>query len=1224
MSHATLVAAPTVVFKRDGREEPFDLGRIERAIALCYADIQKVPPVHPRILATRAVEKLHDQSAVMVEGIQDAVVKVLTEIGDTKAKNHYVEYRAERERERNDRPIPADVKAAFDLSAQYFPTPIQQFQFFDKYSRFDHELGRRETWEETVNRAVDFLHELTVPHGNPIDAETWERLRRGILKMEVMPSMRLLAMAGPAARRNHISVYNCSFQGIDDIHCFPEALLISMSGTGVGFSVESQFVEKLPRIQRQKRAAKDHLVIEDSTEGWYYALLAGLEHWFSGHDITFDYSQIRPAGAILKTKGGRASGPLPLQNMMESVRKIILARQGNVLRPIDAHDIMCHVGNAAVQGGVRRSAMISLFDWDDNLMLHAKDGDLVASGNTQRWNANNSVVWPEHGITQNDLMRQMLAMDTSQNGEPGIFNRAGAWNNSPERRKALGYHTLGTNPCVTGDTWIAVADGRGRARMRDIVAEGRDIPVWTVADGKLAVRTMRNPRKTGTSVPVYRVNFSDGSYTRVTANHKFVLTDGTEKQAVELAPNDALVSTTVQSYAKRGLPGTRYVNYDSDGSYRMMVFGGKSRSEHRRIYEAHTGKHISGHEFHIHHRDHDSMNNAFENLQLLSAKEHAQMHRERMLGANNPVHKMTDAWHANLSAAETGLLNGNAFDISNAALEEVITDWIAGLGHKPSIKEYWSFAKANQLPQSFSAYRRAHFGGGVSHTLASIAAKLDVTPLRIHRIRKITDLPVVREKERTYVLRNCEDCGAEIKLPLSRREIAYCHPCTMKRVNDRRKGNGWAEHIKAAKAKSLPMKRERQMSVYNDLVVELGRHPMKTEWVARCKERGISAEMCRDSSPFRSYDALKEAAAVANHRVVSVVEDGVEDVYTGTVDETHTYFAIGTERTTASGTVEMSYVLNRQCGEINLRNLEFCNLSQAIARPWDTPETLAEKVELATIIGTVQSLAADFPLLRPEWKKNCEDERLLGVDINGQADSPVTRDARVLDDLREYAVATNAEYAKMLGVNQSAAVSCVKPNGNSSQLLNCSSGLHARHAQYYRRNIRVSNDSPMHKVLRNAGVPMSPENGQSFDSATTWVIHFPVKAPSGAITRNQVSAIEQCETWLRNKTHWTDHNPSVTISYGPDELIPLTQWLWDHRDMVGGMSFLPRFDARYDNMPYEEITATEYEKLASEFPEIDYSKIFRYEEFDTTTSSSELACFAGNCEVEVVPTGEGK
>jgi hypothetical protein len=337
--------------------------------------------------------------------------------------------------------------------------------------------------------------------------------------------------------------------------------------------------------------------------------------------------------------------------------------------------------------------------------------------------------------------------------------------------------------------------------------------------------------------------------------------------------------------------------------------------------------------------------------------------------------------------------------------------------------------------------------------------------------------------------------------------------------------------------------------------------------------------------------------------IESIEPDGVEDVYDCSVPGPNAFDANG--------------FVSHNCGEIILRKYEFCNLSIAVARSEDTFGSLKEKVEAATIIGTIQSLATYFPDLRPIWKQNCEEERLLGVDITGQMDSPIVHDPSALQALRVAATETNRVLAEKLGIRQAAAITTVKPSGNSSQLLNCSSGLHARWAPYYERNVRVAATSPIFKVLRDAGVPMDPENGQTRDDANTWVIHFPMKAPEGAVTRKDRGAIEQCNYWLHNKLNWTDHNPSVTITYKPDEVVELTTWIWEHRDLIGGMAFLPSFDANYAQLPYIEITSDDYERRVTEFPEIDFSKLWRYENQDLTTAAQELACLAGQCEPDV-------
>jgi ribonucleotide reductase, class II len=1521
------VVMPTSITKRDGRVVAFDPNRIERAIGRCFAALGRQPYTPIPELALRVVNIMSARRGQpTVEQVQDAVELTLQAAGEFEAAKAYILYRAEHAKQRQERPIPDEVRAAFAEADHYFPTPLQKFQFFDKYSRFDYDNGRRETWIETVDRSVAYLHELVAQHtGADLGSEYYERIRRFILEMKSMPSMRLLAMAGPPARRDNTCIYNCSYQPVESVDSFAEALLISMAGCGVGFSVERKYVESFPRVQRQRGLDPLRHVIEDSAQGWAEALRQGLHAWFEGRDVQFDYSHIREAGTPLRTKGGRASGPGPLRTMLEFARGRILARQGMHLRPLDAHDIMCMVGNAAVSGGVRRclpagtrvhtsrgaipieevrrgdlvmtadgykpvtgwvdqgvqdvveivtesgtifrctphhrvavltdvwgghtfkyardlttddrllfisrpidgepqplapllpkraadhsgsevrqpvldletawflgkffadgyaqvgihdaagkrgntqvtvacnlqeteqidrvtawmerhglvvqrllgrgrrltlrssnrqmarwmqnykrpntllvvpepiwrapaliraaflaglmdgdgcftdrpvtvvatvyeafarevvkllatlgvvaevrqrrppteqgwqaqwivaikdalalrqaehtigaqacttwvarhpkqagytvpgwmvrrdvaqqrwadvwpagrdpntnsatlsttvgarhyvpvavrevqpggsahtydievrdgslfvaegylvhnTAMISLFDYDDLEMRLCKSGDFEHD-NSQRWNANNSAVWPERGLDQIEVVEQVLDMVKSQRGEPGIFNRKAAFDLSPARRQRLGYTDFGTNPCITGETWVLTT--RGPQRVRDLVGRLHG----TFVNGRAYATTEDGFWRTGTQ-PVLRLRTREGYELRLTPNHHVLVVSHqspkvqpTEwREAGSLKPGERVVL-----HCHRGAEWVGDGTYDEGWLLGSLVGDGPFSSKLGQQGQVLTMAHL----------DYWGSTRQVLSAGALQRLQAAVATRSDRLGSQ------AERW-------------GKA-RVSSAGLAE--------LAHTYGIRQGAKHV-SEQVEQTSSAFHRGFLRGLFDADGSVQGNQAKATSVRLSQSNLDNLLATQRMLLRLGIVSTISRArrpGSSGLLPDGRGGSAssWCHP-------------------------------DHELVISADNVRQF-------------------ASAVGFSDPNKAARLAASLAAYRRHlhreRFTATVEriepDGEEDVYDCSVPDVHAFDANG--------------LFAHNCGEINLRKYQFCNLSIAVARAEDTLESLKEKVDVATIIGTIQSLATHFPDLRPMWKQHCEEERLLGVDINGQLDSPAAQDPTVMRTLREHVVETNRVLAARLGINQSAATTCVKPSGNSSQLLNCSSGLHARWAPYYERNVRVAATSPIFKVLRDAGVPMDPENGQTRDDANTWVIHFPVRSPGGAITRKDRSAIEQCEYWLRNKLNWTEHNPSVTILYRQDEIIDLTRWIWEHRDFIGGMAFLPTFDAHYAQLPYIEISQEEYEKRIASFPDIDFSKIFRYESTDLTNAAQELACLAGQCELD--------
>jgi ribonucleoside-diphosphate reductase alpha chain len=310
------------------------------------------------------------------------------------------------------------------------------------------------------------------------------------------------------------------------------------------------------------------------------------------------------------------------------------------------------------------------------------------------------------------------------------------------------------------------------------------------------------------------------------------------------------------------------------------------------------------------------------------------------------------------------------------------------------------------------------------------------------------------------------------------------------------------------------------------------------------------------------------------------------------------------------------------CGEIILQSKQFCNLSEVVARAEDTEETLMEKVRIATILGTYQASLTNFPYLSKEWKENCEKEALLGVSITGQWDCRALRNPNTFRKLKEVAIETNRKYAARFGINASTSITTAKPSGNGSQLFDSSSGTHPRHSKYYIRRVRIQRHDPLFQMLQEEGIPYHPEVGQDAESATTFVLEFPVMAPAGSVFKDDLSALEQLRYWQMIKENYTEHNPSTTISVGEDEWLAVGSWVMEHWDIVGGLSFLPRSEHIYRLAPYETITESRYRELMKDFPALDFSKLVLYEQEDQTKSAKELACVAGVCEIEIIPTEE--
>jgi ribonucleoside-diphosphate reductase alpha chain len=640
------------------------------------------------------------------------------------------------------------------------PTQYQQFIHLSRYSRWIPEENRRETWHETVSRYFTFFeNHLKKMHKYKMTDKLKKQLRENILELKIMPSMRCLMTAGEALEKENIAGYNCSYVAVDRPQAFDEILYILMNGTGVGFSVDRQAVGNLPAVAEEFHPSDTKIVVADSKLGWAKAFKELLAMVYHGQIPKWDLSKVRPSGAPLKTFGGRASGPEPLDDLFKFCVKVLRNAAGRKLTSLECHDIICKIAEIVVVGGVRRSALISLSNLSDDRMRAAKTGRWWET-EPQRALANNSAIYsetPDMGI----FLKEWRSLYDSKSGERGIFNRASA---------------------------VKIASQNGRRQ-----------------------------------------------------------TDG----------------------------------------------------------------------------------------------------------------------------------------------------------------------------------------------------------------------------------------------------------------------------------------------------IEFGTNP---------------------------------------------------------------------------------------CSEIILRSREFCNLSEVVIRPEDTMETLKEKVRLATILGTFQSTLVNFKYIAKEWKKNCQEERLLGVSLTGIMECRFTNGKEKglnerLQELKQLAIDTNKKYAKDIGINQSVAITCVKPSGTVSQLVDSASGIHARHNPFYIRTVRGDVKDPLSKMMVDIGFPSE----EDYMNKHNVVFSFPQKADKDAVFRTDMTAIEQLENWKIYQENWCEHKPSVTISVKEKEWMEVGAWVYDNFDYMSGVSFLPFTDHVYKQAPYQDCTEEEYNEFLKKMPkDVDWGILSKYESTDTTIASQELACGGqdGNgCDITFTPTG---
>jgi ribonucleoside-triphosphate reductase len=913
-----------------------------------------------------------------------------------------------------------------------FVTPVQALQFYDKYSRYNHDLGRRETWDETVQRVMTFLRSQTDRYKVALPGQTWDLLEKAMRELRAMPSMRIVQMAGPALERCNVGAYNClsgdeQFVTSGGIKSFAETvgtIQRVLCADGIWRDAEvSQFGEAPVNLVTLRPGSKSRTGLRKTVKA------------------TADHGWLTSRGRVRDLKVGDEVLAVGSQDPFSDEDWVV----GFLF------------GDGTVQDGFTRVRLCG--PKADYLDKFVRTGARVSY--PERNGGDPAVSWERNkfayckqlpSFPSPSWMQGYLAADGGhQDRQPTL---------STVRRDVVDYlqlHAAELGICVTGLTaWTKDSNFGPRQPLYKLGIRPAADVTW---------RVMSIEPTEGT-VPVFCVTEP------VTSS--FTLANGLASLNCAYLPMDS---------------------WDAFGELLYVLMQG-------------TGCGFSVEVDYV-----DSM-------PRIKRQRSERPHRYI-------VPDTTTGWCDALTKGLKFWANGEdiVYDFSRIRPQGTVLKTKGGRSSGPEpLKRLLTFAREKLL-----AHQGRRLDPVDAHDIACYCGDI----VQVGGVRR----------------------AAEISLSdLDDREM-----------RDAKAGQFWLNNVQRRMANNSAVYDARPSS---PIFME--------EWLALMKsgtgERGI----------FNRGGIVKN---LPKRR------------------EKNTEFGIN------------------PCGEIILRPRQFCNLSIAIARPDDTEETLQTKVEIAAFFGTIQSLLTDFDYLPDEWRRNCEDERLLGVDITGQMDCPLLRPSspgrnELLKRLRQAAVDTNQRIATEWGVSQSSSVTCVKPSGNSAQLFNCSSGLHPRYAKFYVRRLRIGAYTPIARLLKDSGIPFQPEIGETLETASVLVFEFPIKAPDGAPTRHDMTANQQLENWLDWKQCYTEHNPSVTIYVEDHEWPSVGAWVYEHFDQIGGLSFLPKDGGKYELAPYEEITEAEYAKLAKALPVIDFGKLPDYETSDMTEINREYACSGDKgCEI---------
>jgi ribonucleotide reductase alpha subunit len=1069
---------------------------------------------------------------------------------------------------------------------------LGEIVYLRTYSRKVEGTDRNETWPETIQRVINGAIEI----GTPYTQKEAEALFDHMFHLRASMSGRALWQLGtPLVKKfNAGSLNNCYFTNIESIDDFEFLFEHLMLGGGVGFSVERSKIHEFPKVKTgvkisHERSNDADFIVADSREGWKRLLHAVLKSYFhTGRSFTYSTILVREFGAPLNTFGGTASGPGALIEGIDDISKVMENRAGKKLRSVDVLDIANIIGRIVVSGSSRRSAQIAIGDPDDILFLRAKNW---GSGNVPGWraNSNNSIYADSYDEIMNELWKGY-----DGTGEPyGLLNRKLARTMGRLGEKKPDPSIEGYNPCVVGETLIGVADGRGAVPIAQLAAEGLDVPVYSFdpVSKRPVVKMMRNPHKTGTQVPVLKVILDSGDEFTCTPDHKFVTKEGERVEAADLTPGTSLRVMTRYQSSFNPQDETKQLKQP----YWYVTAGSQTNREHRMIAEYHADRPL-GRDDVVHHINHVGLDNSPENLTIMKTWEHDALHAAEMTGSNNPMVRgmageFGSEWieacrgkQSDLSAEEN---NPNFSGRSNEELKAAALELTTLLGRRVSAGEWAEWAKENNYPTAFSGWRQSVLGS-MSGFLNWAATEAGFTPLHGNTARSLSKLweqgydAEIIDGEIVFN-KHCEICRTPFTSKQRQSSI-----CSQECVSAHLASPAIRDKAKATRQgtdeKKRTATRELQAKTWSDLRFNLGRQPLKAEWLKACKDAGISAEIARESSPFRTYADLVDAGENHNHKVVAVVDAGVADVYNGTVDEYHTYFMGGWESMTASGKPKQHFVLSVNCAEIALADGESCNLA-TIFLP--NVKSFKQFTDISKLLYKAQKTITGMKYPYEKTTKIVSKNRRIGQSVTGilqATEEQLSWLSKGYEALRDYDI----EYSAKHGIPESIRLTTVQPSGTLALLPGQTPGVHPAYARYYIRRVRFGAADPLVDACRARGYNVVPDMGlDGREDHTRWVVEFPAESPEGAVLAKDMTAVEQLEWVKRMQTEWADNAVSVTVYYRLEELPAIKEWLKENYTTgVKSVSFLLHADHNFPLAPYEEIDKEAYEKMLAK---VDFS-----------------------------------